>query len=191
MEGNESISLLNEAADGYAAVLELYPDYQDARTYASGLYHDRLFNYGKAFSIDSMWIARHQDDPSVELDFTENHFTTARFAECKKRLVEQIENSSIAFTIRVALRGLAVANSIALGEAGSIPEQLAAMLRSVSSQSDSFRVGWTFSGTKYFIAEYPPLARYRDWLLRFFSALEEKDRDTIVERLRKVKAEFQ
>jgi hypothetical protein len=60
-----------------------------------------------------------------------------------------------------------------------------------ASQPDSFKVGWLFEGTKHFISTNEKLARYREWLLQFFAAIEIKEgREAILAALRQVREKF-
>ncbi|MDZ7344993.1 MAG: hypothetical protein ONA90_10825 [candidate division KSB1 bacterium] len=40
------------------------------------------------------------------------------------------------------------------------------MQAAIAGQPDTFKVGWTFNGTKHFISQNEMLAPYREWLLQ-------------------------
>jgi hypothetical protein len=60
----------------------------------------------------------------------------------------------------------------------------------VARQPAAFKVTWTFSGTRHFIAHDEKLSAYRAWLEHLLNALESQDRDSMLRALREVQAEF-
>jgi tetratricopeptide (TPR) repeat protein len=182
-------------AASYANVLKVYPDYEKAYQTASYLYHEVLHtypaDYAAAFTLNQNWLARHPDDLSTQCDFAEKHFTTGRFAECETRIAVLLANPEIAPPVKIALRAIEIANLLALNKAGQILEKLDLLQPAIASQPDTFKVGWTFNGTKHFISQHEPLAPYRAWLLQFFSALEGENREAILRDLQSVRADYQ
>jgi len=71
------------------------------------------------------------------------------------------------------------------------PTLLDILQSAISSQPDTFKVGWTFEGIKHFISQNEKLAPYRPWLLELFAAMEIKDgREAILAALREVREKF-
>src|SRR5205085_10224 len=83
------------AAISYVNVLHVYPDDREAYQAASYLYHERLFQFPEAFTLNQQWLERHPDDLSALSDFAEKHFTTGRFAECDQRLAALPANPAV------------------------------------------------------------------------------------------------
>ncbi|MDZ7304532.1 MAG: hypothetical protein ONB44_20600, partial [candidate division KSB1 bacterium] len=180
----------------YANVLKVYPDYEEAYQTASYLYHEVLHeypaDYASAFTLNQNWLNRHPEDLSAQCDFAEKHFTTGRFAECEKRITALLSNAEIEPRVKVALRAIQIANLIGLGQTQQIPANLETLQQAIATQPDTFKVSWTFAGTKHFIRVEPQLARYREWLLQLFAAVEIKDgREAILAALQEVRARFQ
>ncbi|NIR51754.1 hypothetical protein GWO43_24570 [candidate division KSB1 bacterium] len=181
------------AATCYANVLKVYPDYEEAYQTAGWLFHEVLFKYPEAYRLNQNWLVRHPQDRSAQMDFAEKHFTTERFAECEKRITALIANPEVESRVKIALRAIGMANLIALNKIQRVPDELETLITNTSAESDTFRVGWTFEGTKHFIStsdnEY--LSAYRQWLLAFFQALEEENREAILRGLQEAQKKFQ
>ncbi len=176
----------------YANVLKVYPDYDEAYQTAGYLYHEVLFNFPEAFTLNQNWLARHGDDLSAQCDNAERHFTTGRFTECEQRLKALLANSEIEPSTKIALRAIQIANALALNQAQKIPANLETLQQTIASQPDTFKVSWTFNGTKHFISTNETLAPYREWLLQFFAAMERDDgKEAISAALREVRKNFQ
>jgi tetratricopeptide (TPR) repeat protein len=178
------------AAEAYANTLTIYPDYEEAYARASGLYHDVLFNFEKAFSLNQQWLAQHVKDPSAQADFAEKHFTTARFEECGRRINELLAKPEVSASTKSALRAIEIADLLALNQADKILAKLEALIAEVSRQSAEFNVEWVFDGTRHFISKTERLSPYRDWLDKLFDAIGGKDRETILNGLKEAKESF-
>ncbi len=179
-----------KAAQSYANVLKVYPDYEEAYQIANNLCHEVLFNFSEAFALNQKWLERHPDDPFALCVFAFQHFTTSHFAECEKRLTALLANSDIELPDKIVLRAIEIANLLALNKTKPIPSKLDTLFAAVASQPDTFKVGWTFNGTKHFISQNEKLAPYRAWLLQLFSALEKEGREAILAALREVREKF-
>ena len=171
------------AALSYVNVLHVYPDDRQAYQTASYLYHERLFQFPEAFTVNQQWIERHPDDLAALSDFAEKHFTTERFAECAQRLAALLAHPDMEPQVRVALQAITIANLLALDKATGVPDAIDTMLETIGQQPEDFQVTWTFQGTLYFIRQYMPLAPYRDWLQQWFHAFAATDRQSTVMRL--------
>ncbi len=168
----------------HANVLKVYPDYDEAYQTASYLYHEVLFNFPEAFTLDQNWLARHGDDLSAQCTFAEKHFTTGRFAECEQRLAELLANEEI----EPALRAIRIANALAQNKTQQVPAELEILQQNIAIQPDTFKVNWSFNGTKHFISTEPKLAPHREWLLQFFAAMEREDgKEAILAGLREMR----
>ena len=178
------------AALSYVNVLHVYPDDRQAYQTASYLYHERLFQFPEAFTVNQQWIERHPDDLAALSDFAEKHFTTERFAECAQRLAALLAHPDMEPQVRVALQAITIANLLALDKATGVPDAIDTMLETIGQQPEDFQVTWTFQGTLYFIRQYMPLAPYRDWLQQWFHAFAATDRQSTVMRLEAARANF-
>ncbi|MDZ7314431.1 MAG: hypothetical protein ONB45_24505 [candidate division KSB1 bacterium] len=79
----------------------------------------------------------------------------------------------------------------ALGQTQQVSANLETLQLTIASQPDPFKVSWTFEGTKHFIRVEPQLARYREWLLQLFAAVEIEDgREAILAALQEVRGKF-
>ena len=178
------------AAESYANILILDSNNEEAYTRASGIYHDILFEFEKAFSLNQQWLARHPDDISAQADFAEKHFTTARFDECAQRINTLLTKPEVSASTKSALRAIEIADLLALNQADRISTKMEALIAEVSSQPAEFKVGWAFDGTRRFISQTERLAPYRDWLGKLFNAIGGKDRETILKELKQAKESF-
>ncbi len=160
------------AVESYANVLKVYPNYEKAYQRAGSIYHDLLFEFSKAFELDKNWLERHPDDISALSSFAEKHFTTNRFTECEKRIESLLANPDVDSHYKIVLRTIEIANLLAIDDTELIPTKMDTLIESIANQSENFKVNWTFNGTKHFIRKNGKLARYREWLLKFFQAIE-------------------
>jgi tetratricopeptide (TPR) repeat protein len=178
------------AAECYANVLKAFPYLKDAHINATYFYHERVFDFGKAFELNQSWIKDHANDLLAQCSFAESHFTTSRFRECQIKLLALLGNPKIEPHVGIVLRAIAIANLAALGEIGAIPVQLDSLAEAIALEEKLFKVDWSFEGTKHFIGEYKPLAPYRDWLLKLFNVMKAADRDTMLTGLEDLEVEF-
>ncbi|NUO82718.1 hypothetical protein HUU05_21815 [candidate division KSB1 bacterium] len=178
-------------ASCYANVLKVYPQYEEAYQTASYLYHEALFNFTEAFVLNQNWLAQFSEDLSAQCDFAERHFTTSRFAACEQDLVGLLANAEVEPRTKIALRAIGIANALAQNQTQQVPAALETLQAAIAAQPDTFKVGWSFEGTKHFISTNETLAPYRAWLLQFFAALERKEgRAAILAGVEEVRKNF-
>ena len=122
-----------------------------------------------------------------ELQFAEKQFTTSRYEECTERLKLILQNNSIKANQYIILNAILIASLLGQKQTRQIFQITEEIENKVAAQVDSFKVSWTFSGTKHYISNNEQLALYRDWLLQLFTALEGDNRDAILSGLGKVK----
>jgi len=178
-------------ADCYANVLKVYPDYEKAYRIASYLYHNVLFNFPAAYQENKSWLELNPDDISAQCDFVEQHFTSSRFSECEKLVVSLLKNPEIDTHVNIALRAIEIANLVALNKTSQIPDKLDNLVSNITSQPDTFKVNWSFEGTKHFISQNEKLAPYRQWLIQLFEALEQEGRENILVALKAVRESWE
>jgi tetratricopeptide (TPR) repeat protein len=176
------------AAASYTLVLQVYPDDEHAYHTASYLYHERLFKFPEAFTLNQKWLGRHPEDLSALSDFAEKHFTTGRFTECEQRTAALLASPAIEPRINIAPRAIEIANRFALGNLELIPDSIDTLRGIIVNQSEDFKVNWSFGGAKYFIRHDKTLAPYRSWLLQFFNGAEAEDRQAILTARQDVRA---
>ena len=176
------------AATSYANVLQVYPDDERAYKSASSLYHERLFEFPQAFALHQGWLERHPEDLSALSDLAETHLTAGRSATCEERIADLLAKSAIESGLNIRLRAIEIACLLALDDTAPIPGKIDTLLGLITDQPEDFRVGMTFNGTKYFISHNEQLAPYRPWLLQFYSAMESKDRHTLLVALQAARA---
>jgi tetratricopeptide (TPR) repeat protein len=197
MDGDEGVKLLTEAEAVYRKALEvrtpeaLPKQWAETLQNLSQLYHEVVFNFPEAFALNQQLLNRHIDDLSAQCDFAEKHFTTGRFAECEQRIAALLANSQVEPSEKTALCAIAVANLLTLDKRKQVPTQLDTLQTTIASQPDSFKVGWSFEGTKHFISQNEKLAPYHAWLLQLVQALEIKEgREAILAELQEVREKF-
>ena len=168
------------AAASYASVLELYPTYEEAYQRAGWLYHEVLFDFPTAFTLNQRWLELHSDDLDTLSEFAEKHVTTGRFADAATRLSALLERQDVTPGVAAALRTLTIPTLLAQGQAAQVPAALEALLAHMAAQPENFRVTWSFNGVTHFIGQYDGLATYRPWLQQLFSALQAETRDDVI-----------
>jgi tetratricopeptide (TPR) repeat protein len=169
-----------KAAASFVQLLQVYPDNVEAYYTASLLYHEKLFAFEEAFALSQQWLDSHPEDLEAHSQLVEQCFTTGRFAEAVKHLTTLLANPGLEPQMRIPLQALEVAALLSLNQRDSVSEKFKFLCVTIASQPADFSLGWTFIGTKRFINQEEQFAPYRIWLLDLFTALEEKDRNTIL-----------
>jgi tetratricopeptide (TPR) repeat protein len=179
-----------DAAICFEYVLALYPRYREAYQSLTSIYHEQLFEYPKTFQLHQEWIARFPQERSVLPDYAEAHFTTGRFEECSEKIKPLLADPEMSAGVKAALQMIEAANLLALNQRAQIPAALDSLLKTIAGQKDDFQINWSFSGTIHFINQHEKLAADRPWLNAFFAAAQEKNRDSILKKLREAQASF-
>jgi tetratricopeptide (TPR) repeat protein len=174
------------ASDIYSGVLQVNPDDVKAYRKASSLYHERLFKFEQAFALHQHWLARHKDDIAAQANFAETHLTTARFSECGQHIAMLLTQPEVSASAKTALRAIEIASLLALQQSKQASAKLDALIADVARQPPTFKVEWSFSGTRYFIAHSQELSAHRVWLEQLLDAIEGKDRDGMLKALKVV-----
>jgi hypothetical protein len=174
----------------YANVLQVVPGDSTAYHRASGLYHDKLFKFTDAFAVERHWVEQHPEDLAARSRFAERHFTTGRFDAYTQCIIPLLEHPTVTASMKIALRAIEIANMLALQKTEPVPGRIEQLYELMASRPENFTVDWPFAGTKYFIGYHETLAPYREWLLQFFEALEEANRQAILIALQQAQAHF-
>ena len=75
------------AVECYENVLKFDPNNETAYLQASSIYHDKLYEFEKAYQLDFKWVNEQKHNDLISLsNFIEKHFTTARFTAADKML---------------------------------------------------------------------------------------------------------
>jgi tetratricopeptide (TPR) repeat protein len=189
---NKNLALAYEAMENWKGAVECYenvlkfdPDNETAYLQASSIRHDRLFEFEKAYQLDAKWVneQKHSDLSSLA-NFTEKHFTTARFTEADKMLSAIFTQIKPDDQLYIPLRVIEIANLKVLKKEEAVKAKLADLIEAVKKQPADYRVDWSFSGTRHFVETSDKVAGQREWLLRFLDAVEKEGRDKIGEGLR-------
>jgi hypothetical protein len=101
-----------------------------------------------------------------------------------------LANPAVDPSIQIALQAIQIANSLALGKSTLVPGRIDAMVEGIANQSEGFKVGWSFKGTRYFNNNNNTLAPYGPWLMQLFDAIEGADRYAVLSALQEVQANF-
>jgi tetratricopeptide (TPR) repeat protein len=174
----------------YLEILARVPSDVTAYNGAVVMYHERTFQFDKAFDLTRRWLEQNPNDLSGQLNLAENSLTTERFDDCEKRIDALVSNAQIDANNRVALRAIQIANLLALKKDDQIKDLVEAMVLEVTNQAADFRVSWGFAGTTHFVSLNKNLASHQSWLKNLFEALGQPDRDSILRALMEVKKKF-
>ncbi|MFH2043768.1 MAG: tetratricopeptide repeat protein [Pseudomonadota bacterium] len=175
------------AATCYSKVLKVYRKDYTAYERASYLYHERLFQFDKAYGLSFYWIVKLENVNTSSLSqFIETHFTTARFEKAEEILEEVLPkwNSNDPFYIPLCI--IEIANLVALKKNDAVSDNIDELVSVIKQQPADFTIGWSFNGVKHFIKNSEKLKPDSKRLLSFFAAVEGPDRDTIIKRLQNV-----
>lgn len=169
------------AADGFASVLRVHPDWSECYGEAYVRYHEKLFLFAEAYALNRTWIERHPDDLTVWANDIESHLTTGRLTEVSARLAKVFAKLSPAE--QVPLLAIEVAALLGQGKTTEAAQKRQALRALVVAQPPEFRLAWTFGGTRHFLQTGPRFASHRTQLLALLSALEQPSRAAILAAL--------
>jgi tetratricopeptide (TPR) repeat protein len=168
------------AAECYTNVLKVYPNYERAFQRSSYLYMEELFNFAAAYELNEFWSKNNPNDLFAQVGLSEKQFTTGRFTESERNASQLLGNSLVDSKEKILLRTIKIANLVALGKIEQIPGELDNLRAVISSQSEDFKIGRSFNGTKHFITENMAFSPHREWLLALIEAIQAPNRDAIL-----------
>ena len=172
------------AVECYENVLKFDPNNETAYLQASSIYHDKLYEFEKAYQLDFKWVNEQKHNDLISLsNFIEKHFTTARFTAADKMLSSVFTQIKPDDRLYIPLCVIEIANLKALNKEEAVKAKLANLIEAVKKQPADYRVDWTFSGTRHFVETSDKVVGQRKWLLRFLDAVERENRDKINEGL--------
>ncbi len=147
-----------------------------------GIYHDHLFEFARAYDLNKHRV---ELDPTVSARaaFAEKQLTTERFEECVEKW-NQFQTGELDENHQVVRAGLVFACRHAAGNKDEAESAQALLKISGTLQ----KVGWTFTGTKHFLAEHPAFAQARDAWQRLFTALEDGNGPELARSVREIEA---
>ncbi len=175
------------AIECYRHVYKIYPDYAAGKL--AVLYHDRVFQFENALEMNLYLIAQEPLHPTALIRLVENYFTAARFTDGNQHIakLKPVFSDGSSPPILVFLMIYEIANAIGLDLSDTSAIQLDKLIALVEKQEQGFNVGWDFTGSKHFVRNHQALAPQREWLLSFFAALEQPDRDAIIKELKSLR----
>ncbi|MCP4696430.1 MAG: hypothetical protein GY862_06240 [Gammaproteobacteria bacterium] len=143
------------------------------------LYHEKLFDYAKAFALSEQWLKDHPDDQDAQLEFAEQHLTTGRFAEARVRLegllAGSLQQAQGKKGTRIGLMLLDIAATAGMGETAMVANKKQALAEYLASlEHQEIEGGWGFAGTRHFLAGHPAFTEY-GWLDTTMGKVEEQD----------------
>ena len=169
------------AADSFASVLRVYPDWGEGYGEAYVRYHEKLFLVAEAYALNRAWLDHHPDDLAVWSNYIESHLTTGRLTEVSGLLAKVFAKLSPAE--QVPLLAIEVFALVGQGNPVEAASKSKALRTLIDAQPAAFRVNWTFGGTRHFLQADPRFAPHRAQLLALLSALEQPNRAAILAAL--------
>jgi tetratricopeptide (TPR) repeat protein len=167
-----------------------YKGYIGSYQSLASIYHERLFEYEKAFDLHQEILSRFPQDTNALAGLAEAHFTTGRYFESSRKIKPLLTNPELSDSSKIALQMIEVANLLALENADKVPAALAALHQTVSFQKADFRIDRSFSGALNFINRQERFDSHRAWLNQFFGLAQAENCDAIVKALREAQAQF-
>ncbi|HEX5701856.1 MAG TPA: hypothetical protein VFX97_01400 [Pyrinomonadaceae bacterium] len=177
------------AGESIAEVLQVFPDDEEMHRLGGAVYHDKLFDFERAFT-SKQWRVKRKNDIDSQANFAEGCFTTGRFIEAEQRINALLARPEVPASIATALRAFEIASILALQRTNQVSTKLDTLIAEVARQPPEFQVTWNFEGTRHFIDQNEKLAPYRFWLKQLFDALDNKPRDVMLRDLQSVRAKM-
>ena len=110
--------------------------------------------------------ARHTEQARPILPYSSllppiGHNPPSRVSESAERIGVLVGRSDLDPKVVAALRVIAIANLLALRQPIQVPEALESLTVYVAAQPETFKISWSFEGTKHFIIQHASLAPYQ------------------------------
>lgn len=165
----EANDLMAKSAAAWDAVLATNPKNAEAASTLSGIYHDNLIDFPKAYEFAKRAA---QVSPTLDhkLDFAEASLTNSRFDECLTAL-NSVAESELDESYVPAYQTLLLACQA--GAANSLAAQTSLTFSGYSSGVK--KSGWSTAGDRKYLAEAPEFASGRKYWVKLFQALEDGD----------------
>lgn len=180
-----------DAAKSYCKVLKVFKKDNEAYERASYIYHEKLFQFDKAYSLSYYWVSILENVNTSSMNkFIETHFTTARFKKAEEIVAELLPKWNHNDFFYIPLCSIEIANLVALKKTDMISGKIDTLISAIKQKPEDYTIGWTFIGTKHFIKNSEQLKPDSQWLLSFFTAIEGPNRDAIVKGLQDVLKDF-
>ena len=158
-----------EAAAAEEAALSLYPQWSEALARATTIYHEHLFQFDRAFELNTRRVSLGEGQDA----FIESHLTTARFSDCASQASDRLTQTT---DPREKLSLTAVRLACLSAMPGPADARITTAPSDIFTQIHNLqKIGWTFSGTKHFLAQHPAFAAHSSDWVHLFEALEEGD----------------
>ncbi|MBU1055793.1 MAG: tetratricopeptide repeat protein [Proteobacteria bacterium] len=190
----ETYYLMNDwanAVECYCNVLKVYQKYDTAYNRASYIYHEQLFQFDKAYELSYEWVIKLQNvTGSSKSIFIVTNFTTARFDKAEELLAELLPKLNPNDHLYAHLCAIEIANLVALKKTDMVSGKIDALISTIKQQPVDYKIGGAFNGTKHFIKNSEQLKPDSQWLLSFFAAIEDPNRDTIIKGLQEVQKDL-
>jgi tetratricopeptide (TPR) repeat protein len=177
-----------ESAESLQNVLLEFTNDSQAHAELGWIYHDRLFDFQAAFTLESNWIAKHPGDVLTRENLAEAVFTLGRFGDAETQLTELLANSNVETRARVTLLALDAAVLLVEQKRDQAISTLEGLINLISAQPAEFSVNWQWEGTIHFIENDVRLKPLRSPLRQLFGAFNGSNREAILAALRDAKS---
>jgi tetratricopeptide (TPR) repeat protein len=179
-----------EAADAYEKIVQFNPDNQTAYRGLSKIYHDILFKYKESYELSRTWVARHPTDLIATSNLVEHSFTFGKFDESESLISNLLTNPKIDVKTKVALKAIEIANLCAQDKRDLIGDRIDTLTKIITEQPVDFKLSWDFNGTINYINSNEAFSPYKSSLLEIFHALNNENRNAMLQSLADVRAKF-
>jgi hypothetical protein len=168
-KAGEANDLMANAAAAWDAVLAANPKNAEAASTLSGIYHDHLIDFPKAYEFAKRAV---QMSPTLDhkLEFAEASLTNSRFDECLTAL-NSVAESEVHESYVPAYQTLLFACQA--GAANILAGHTSLTFSGYSSGIK--KSGWSTAGDRKYLAEAPEFASGRKYWVTLFQALEDGD----------------
>jgi tetratricopeptide (TPR) repeat protein len=168
--GAEATELLSAAASAFESVLEVSPTSQSIIKALSHIDHEELFRFDRALELDEQAF---KIDPSTgnRMDLVEASLTAAHFSQCVEQAVAI--DDPVLSTSKIPVRDtIKLACQWGAGQKAAAQQTATALLPQAAGLHSS---GWSFAGTRHFLASSAAFETDRASWIALFESLEKGD----------------
>lgn len=161
-----------EAVDAFGKVTRTDPSFKIALQSSGGVYFDKLFDYQAAYEKFSELSASYPEDKDITADLAEAALATERLKEAHALAGRTLGTAARPPSVQLAMKFVMIASLVLRGERAAAHKVLGDFVKSYESVVGTYKPGWSFTGTKRFIAQRPMDEGNRRVLLRLIAILE-------------------
>ena len=163
----------DEAIESYQKALAIDPENAEVYNSLGFIYHEKKFNFEKAYQMFSKSYQINPKDISAKANFAEANLTSRHFNKAFSIANEILAGKDIPSEYRVAMRFVTISSFLLQGNDSRAKLELAEFVSHYKSLPENFQMNWSFAGIESFIQSYIKIDKLKyDLLIEIIKILK-------------------